>query len=91
MVPAWHPILLGLCPLASFCLKIFVWAELVVGPAESCFVQNPLMMRLFAVFSIDQDNSLGDLVSGIYAPGGLLPKVDAIVACGLSFSLLMTC
>jgi hypothetical protein len=63
----------------------------VVGPVESCFVQNPLMLQLFAVFSIDQDNSLGDLGSGIYAPGGLLPKVDAIVACGLIFSLLMTC
>ncbi|KAJ6554604.1 hypothetical protein B0H19DRAFT_151470 [Mycena capillaripes] len=47
--------------------------------ARALLSQN-LCMGGISVSSIDQDNSLGDLTAGIYAPGGLLPTVEAIVA-----------
>ncbi|KAJ7290615.1 hypothetical protein C8J57DRAFT_1493324 [Mycena rebaudengoi] len=47
--------------------------------ARALLSQN-LCMGGLSVFSLDQDNTLSELTSMIYAPGGLLPTHDSIVA-----------
>ncbi|KAJ7117094.1 hypothetical protein C8R44DRAFT_879603 [Mycena epipterygia] len=47
--------------------------------ARALLSQN-LCMGGISVFSLDQDNTLSELTSAIYAPGGLLPTHDSIVA-----------
>ncbi|KAJ7204910.1 hypothetical protein C8J57DRAFT_1485235 [Mycena rebaudengoi] len=47
--------------------------------ARALLSQN-LCMGGLSVFSIDQDNTLSELTSAIYAPGGLLPTHDSIAS-----------